>query len=689
MKRSVIIILIFVSLVIISLLIFSGVKRNKPLSPPNIIFILTDDLGYGDIGVLFQNQREKEGKPFHRTPNLDNMAAEGMLLTRHYVPAPVCAPSRASLLRGVHQGNAEVRNNQFDKALPDNHTLASVLKEAGYSTAIIGKYGLQGKEGNSPETWDAYPTKRGFDYFFGYAAHRDGHNHYPAHEARQRPPVDLYSDNQEISSKLKGCYTADLFTAMAKKWITGQTEENPDKPFFLYLAYDTPHAGLQVASMPYPNGGGLDGGVQYTGEKGRFINTVTDTIDNYFHPDYADKPWPEFQIRFASMVRRIDNAVGDVFQLLKDLGIDENTIVFFSSDNGPHAESYGYGDYTPTLFNSYGNMDGIKRDTWEGGIRVPLIARWPSHIKPGSRDATPTQFHDWLATFSDVAGIPAPAVTDGVSLMPVLSGEGMKLPGMVYIEYSVGGKTPDYASFDSTHRDLKRGEMQVVYLDGFKGVRYNIQSYTDDFRIYDTQVDPEELNNLDGSSDYFNNLQETMKEKALQMRHSNSEAVRPYDSIPVPPVNISNEPVGGLSYQRFDLTVPWTPDIASLDADPSDSGFCDDLSMVSKLDKKNCVLAFKGYLNVPATGEYKFNFRSDGKAVIRLHEACLIDADKPYSSGDIISGNIILAEGLHPFSLVYKRGTDPEPYLLLGWEGPGITEEQINSANFFHIPGDN
>lgn len=199
---------------------------------PNILFILTDDLGYGDLGVLFQNQRANEAKPFHRTPYLDSMAQEGILLTRHYVPAPVCAPSRASLLQGVHQGHAQVRNNQFDKALSDNHSLATVLKEAGYTTALIGKYGLQGKEGDSPASWEAYPTKRGFDHFFGYVRHRDGHNHYPAHEAPARPPVELYSGQQEISEQLKGCYTTDLFTAAAKNWITEKEQSNPDSAIF-------------------------------------------------------------------------------------------------------------------------------------------------------------------------------------------------------------------------------------------------------------------------------------------------------------------------------------------------------------------------------------------------------------------------------------------------------------------------
>ena len=430
-------------------------QEQSKAQQPNIIFILTDDLGYGDIGAVFQNQRSEEGEPFHKTPNLDTMVGEGMWLSRHYSPAPVCAPSRASLLQGVHQGHAGIRNNQFDKALSDNHNLATVLKEAGYATALIGKYGLQGLEGSSPETWEAYPTKRGFDHFFGYVRHRDGHNHYPAHEARDRPAVELYLGDEEISSKLAGAYTTDLFTAAAKKWLADLNQGNPDQPFFLYLAYDTPHAALEVASSPYPEGGGLNGGVQWIGEKNKFINTVDDSIDDYIHPDYASQEWPSQQKRFASMVRRIDNGVGDLIQLLKDLNIDENTFIVFTSDNGPHRESYGYGEYDPTLFDSFGPLDGIKRDTWEGGIRMPAIVRWPGQIPAGSTNDSPTGFHDWLPTFTDLAGIPAPARTDGVSLLPILTGQAEQGSSNIYIEYSQNGNTPEYQEFDSSHQNQK------------------------------------------------------------------------------------------------------------------------------------------------------------------------------------------------------------------------------------------
>ncbi|WPP49201.1 sulfatase-like hydrolase/transferase [Catalinimonas niigatensis] len=650
---------------------------------PNIIFILTDDLGYGDLGVLFQNQRKDTGEPFHITPHLDTIASQGMMLTRHYVPAPVCAPSRASLMLGVHQGHAEVRNNQFDKALPDNHTLASVLKEAGYATGIIGKWGLQGLEGDSPASWEAYPTKRGFDHFLGYVRHVDGHNHYPAHEAPARPPVELYAGNEEISSQLSGVYTTDLFTAAAKKWITEKEQQNPDQPFFLYLAYDTPHAGLQVASSPYPEGGGLSGGVQWIGDSANYINTAEESIDDYIHPDYAGQDWPDQYKRFASMVRRIDNAVGDLVQLLKDLNIEKETLIVFTSDNGPHHESYGYGEYEPTFFESFGPLEGTKRDTWEGGIRVPTIVRWPGHVPAGASDDTPGQFHDWMPTFAELANVPAPANTDGVSLLPILSGNGNRDQGRVYVEYFHNGPTREYAEFDPVHRDELRGEMQVIYLDGYKGVGYNIQSAEDEFRIYDTREDSEELNNLAGSSEYFDELQQQMKDQVLRVRRPNSSAARPYDSIPVPALASVQNSAPGLQYRLFSAETPWTPNTASLQTEPVNSGTTDAFA-VSVGNSEENIVEYSGFLAVPQTGKYTFSLQTNGGAVLRMHEATLIDADKLYASGSVVSSEILLEKGQHPIHLTYAKGQEGTPSLTLQWSGPGFGQKEIEAEALSH-----
>lgn len=651
---------------------------------PNIIFILTDDLGYGDIGIIFQNQRAEKGKPHHKTPHFDRLAEGGMLLSRHYVGAPVCAPSRASLLQGVHQGHTNVRNNQFDKAVSDNHNVASVLKEAGYATGIVGKWGLQGRDGDSPETWEAYPTKRGFDYFFGQVRHRDGHNHYPAHEVADRPKMEIYSGTEEISDKLEGVYTTDLFTAVAKKWIIDQTQNTPDTPFFLYLAYDTPHAGLEVAPMAYPEGGGLDGGIQWIGEEGNFINTSDKIIDDYIHPDYADQDWPMPQKRFASMVRRIDDGVGDLMKLLIDLNIDRNTLVVFTSDNGPHSESYGYGEYDPTFYESFGPLDGIKRDTWEGGIRVPTIVHWPGRIPVGKKNDTPTGFHDWLPTFTDLAGIPAPARTDGISLLPILTSDETRKEGAVYVEYSQSGSTPDYPEFDFSHRGQLRGEMQVIYMDGFKGVRYNIQSEEDDFRIYDTVDDPGEINDLAGSNAYFDSLQQQMKKRVLRMRRPDSTAVRPYDEIPVPALGVSQTLENGITYHVYESITPWTPDTGTLQELPVKSGISDNFDLSVRSRDDNIVIEFIGMMEVPKTGEYTFQMETDRGAILRVHDITVVDADRGYQSESIISSSILLEAGYHPVKLVYARSEERRPLLNLTWSGPEFNRKTISSERLYH-----
>jgi arylsulfatase A-like enzyme len=236
-----------------------AVEKQKP----NIIFILTDDLGYGDLGILYQNQRAKannRSNPRALTPNLDKLANEGVQMRQQYCAAPVCAPSRASLLLGKSQGHANIRDNQFDKALEDNYTLGSVMQKAGYTTSAIGKWGMQGKGAKAPN-WPAHPLNRGFDYYYGYIGHGDGHEHYPK-EGLYSGSKHVWENRTEVSQMLDKCYTADLWTAMAKKWIIDhQKGKEAQKPFFMYLAYDTPHAVLELPTQAYPSGGGLNGGI--------------------------------------------------------------------------------------------------------------------------------------------------------------------------------------------------------------------------------------------------------------------------------------------------------------------------------------------------------------------------------------------------------------------------------------------
>lgn len=639
---------------------------------PNIIFILCDDLGYGDVGVFYQNLRaamNDRGVPFFSTPNIDTMARDGVKVTQHYCAAPVCAPSRASLLTGLTQGHANVRNNQFDKALADTHTLGSVLRTAGYATAAIGKWGLQGtsQEGRedapgtgSPASWPAYATKRGFDFYFGYVAHKDGHFHYPMEDGRK-----VWENDREVSADLDLCYTTDLFTARAKKWITEETAANPAKPFFLYLAYDTPHAKLQNPPCAYPPGGGLKGGVQWTGEPHAMLNTATGTMDGWIHPDYAqatwdhdhktstpEVPWPDVQKRYANDVRRIDDCVGDLLQLLKDLKIDDNTLVVFTSDNGPSIESYLKEDYSPVFFHGFGPFDGIKRDTLEGGIREPTLVKWPRGISAGRVDDQPSGQWDWLATFAELAGVPIPAATDGVSLVPSLTGRGEQRPSTLYTEYFVDVRTPSFSEFEPAHRGRKRGQMQSIIMDGFKGVRYDVKSADDDFEIFDLRKDPKESRNLANSPE-LSKLQAMMKARVLQLRMPDGSAPRPYDGAFVPPVATEPQGASGLSWSLFEGSWPWMPDFRTLTPVKSGSVANPDLSMAPS--DKAFGVSYEGFFRAPADGDYTFTEDSDGGVMLFLHDKRVIRESKGLSQRDS-SASVPLKAGWHPLRLYYRNG---------------------------------
>lgn len=630
-------------------------------SRPNIIFILTDDLGYGDVGMFFQNYQKLSGRPAIDTPSLDAMALEGMCFDSMYCPAPVCAPSRASLLTGVHQGNAVIRDNQFDKDLEANHNVATVLKQAGYATAVIGKWGLQGT-GTTPATWPAYPTKRGFDYFYGYVRHVDGHEHYPR-EGLYGGAKQVWDNNTEVSSQLAGCYTADLWTARAKKWITDTRNASPTTPFFLYLAYDTPHAATQYPAMAYPAGGGLTGGLQWNGVSGNMINTASGVPDSYCVPSYASATyqgvaWPEVCKRYATSVTRIDRCVGDLLKLLKDLNIDDNTLIVFTSDNGPSDESYlSAGLMQPYFFASYGPFDGIKRDCWEGGVRMPLIARAPGFIPAGKDNLEPAQFHDWMPTFAELAGVPAPARTDGVSLVPSLAGGARTTPSSVYVEYYyTGATTPGYTDFEPAHRNRTRGQMQMVRLGDYVGVRYNIQGENDKFEVYNIVSDPGQSTNLAASRP---DLQLALSETARKNHGVNSAAARPYDLQPVPSTRVTVSSPGLLA-SGFSGSFPWTPKLDGLT--PTNSS----VVATPATATANATL-FSGYINAPASGTYTFRMSPETAALLKLDNITVIDADYGYTPGTPITTTLVLKAGKHPFRLYVKGAGSTN----LQWKPPG------------------
>lgn len=647
---------------------------------PNILFILTDDLGWGDLGAFYQNQRAESGDkshPFMKTPHLDQMAQQGVMMTDHYCNAPVCAPSRASFLLGVHQGHSNVRDNQFDKALEDNYTVANVLQAAGYATVAVGKWGLQGDNQYSVggDEWPGHPLNRGFDEFYGYMRHRDGHEHYPV-EGIYRGKKEVYHNRENVASGLAKCYTGDLWTAFAKKWIVDHRKEDKNKPFFMFLAYDTPHAVIELPTQEYPSGGGINGGLQWTGVPGHMINTASDEVDSWTHPDYANAtwdddqnpstaevPWPDTYKRFATVIRRIDDAVGDVRKLLRDLKIDDNTLVVFTSDNGPSTESYlpeEYAVFTPEFFRSYGPFDGIKRDVWEGGLREPTIVTWPDKLPKGEVNSSPVMMSDWLATFCEVAGMEAPERSDGTSIIPVLlNNQSSNNP--VYVEYAQNGKTPDYEDFLPSHRGRKRGQMQMIRLDDLVGVRYNVQSHQDDFEIYDVTKDPQQGNNLAGESQ-FSDLQKKMKNRVLQIRMPNSSAERPYDNEYIPASAKSHSDLsGGLQASWYDVDTRWIPvtdHLIPVKKEVVNALQGNMLPWTNSTSSSGNMVVFTGFVEVPQSGQYTLQIQSPDQVIVRIHDALVIDSDYTAGKSKIKEGTVLLEKGYHPIRIFVKKDSE-------------------------------
>lgn len=647
---------------------------------PNVLFVLVDDMGWGDLGVFYQNGRTSSQK--FATPNLDSMATSGMQLRRHYCPAPVCAPSRASLLLGVHQGHSNIRNNQFDQALDDNHTLGTVLQGAGYATACIGKWGLQGS--GTPDNQPSHPLKRGFDYFFGYISHLAAHYHYPEQFSgndNQGQPLAFLENTTNINANLTGCYSTDLIAARAKRWITDHRTAKPNQPFFIYLTFAAPHARLDIPTQAYPAGKGLSGGLQWVGDPGNLINTASGVINSWIHPDYASQAgWTDAAKRYATMIRRIDDAMGDLLATLDDLGIANNTLVVFTSDNGAANEAGAGGAFTydPRFFDSYGPLEGIKRDVLEGGSRVPALVHWPGKVQAGTTSQTPAQFHDWMPTLAEFAGLPQPERSDGVSLAPTLTGLGSQRPPQVYIEYHVAGNTPNWAQF-THHKAEPRNEMQVVYVNGYKGIRTGITAQTDDFRIYDTLNDPAETVNLAGRPGVP--PQDLFKDRALQMRRVSTSSTRVYDNEPVPAA-ITTGLVNGLEFRAYEKVTPWVPDWETETAAATGTTPTPDVALRTRTDDVG--LWFNGYLNVPTTGTYTFYLTTDTGAFVRLHDLQLIDADFGYAPGTAASsGAIPLAAGHHPLRIHYRHGKNSSHALKLEWSGPGITRQEVPATQYF------
>ncbi|RMF96728.1 MAG: N-acetylgalactosamine-6-sulfatase, partial [Planctomycetota bacterium] len=380
--------------------------------PPNIVLIMADDLGYAELGCYGQKKIQ--------TPNLDRMAAEGMRFVQFYAGAPVCAPSRCVLMTGKHLGHAAVRDNselrpEGQWPLPEEEiTIGEVLSARGYATAAIGKWGL----GAPTTTGD--PNRQGFDLFFGYNCQRHAHNFYPSwlyrnHERvplnnpefspHQRFPADADPNDPAAYRRYVGNdYAPDRMLAEAIRFV----RENRDRPFFLYFPTTVPHLALQVPEDSLREYLGKFPETPYLGDRG-------------YLPCYAPRA------TYAAMVTRMDRDIGRLLDELKRLGLEENTLVVFTSDNGPtHGRGGGpidgVGGSDSVFFESNGPLNGLKGSVYEGGIRVPMIARWPGHVPAGTVSHHLGAFYDFLPTFAELAGAAIPEDTDGISLLPTLMG---------------------------------------------------------------------------------------------------------------------------------------------------------------------------------------------------------------------------------------------------------------------------
>jgi arylsulfatase len=430
---------------------------------PNVVFILADDLGWGDLGCYGQTKI--------RTPSIDKLAAEGMRFTQAYAGNAVCAPSRCCLMTGLHPGHAYVRDNrpwkpavQWSGQVPileDTVTLPKLLKAKGYATGAMGKWGL----GSPENTGD--PAKHGIDHFFGYYCQAHAHNHYPQYVYRNGKKVELDGNDGSATGKQ---YTQDLFEAEALRFV----RDHKDGPFFLYLPFTVPHLALQVPD---------DSLAEY---KGKFEETP------YRGKQYQPHDTP--RAAYAAMVTRMDRSVGRILDLLKELKLDEDTLVLFSSDNGA-IDAFAGTD--ARFFRSIGELRGMKGSLYEGGIRVPLIARWPGRIKPGTTSGLPTAFWDLLPTLCDVAGANVPKDIDGISFLPTLLGhDGQRVHEFLYWEF------PGY------------GGQQAVRSGKWKAVRQGLAKGIGAVELYDLEADPSEQKDVAAAhADIVKRLVKVMKEQ--------------------------------------------------------------------------------------------------------------------------------------------------------------------------------
>ncbi len=427
---------------------------NKKNQRPNIIYMLADDAGYGDFSCY--------GQTAFQTPNIDKLAEQGMKFTQHYSGSTVCAPSRSTLLTGLHTGHSPIRGNkeldgEGQTPVPAEYvTLAEILKDKGYATGVFGKWGLgyPGSEGDA--------NMQGFDEFYGYNCQRLAHRYYPPYLNHNQDKVDLPGNDWTKAIT----YAPDLIQDQTIQFI----EDNAKKPFFAYVPFIMPHAELIAPD---------DSILQSF--KGKFEETPYRVEDGYasdYGPDiipkkYCSQEYPK--ATFAAMMVRMDFYVGQIVEKLEELGITDNTIIMFASDNGPH----GAGGADPANFNSAAGFKGMKRDLYEGGIRTAFIVKWPAKIKAGSNSDHVSAFWDVLPTCAEVVGAEVKSETDGISFLPELLGKkGQKQHEYLYWEFN------------------NKGGKKAVRMGDWKGVIYKLNKGNAKLELYNLATDKEEKNNV-------------------------------------------------------------------------------------------------------------------------------------------------------------------------------------------------
>jgi arylsulfatase A len=437
-------------------------QKNKL---PNIIYIYADDLGYAELGAYGQQKI--------KTPNLDKMAAEGMRFTQHYTSIPVCAPARAMLMTGKNGGKSYIRGNHELGGFPDStergqmplkaeeFTVAELLKQKGYATALTGKWGL------GMHNTEGSPNNQGFDYFYGYLDQKQAHNYYPTHlwendrwDSLHQPFITVHKklDSATATDKDFDYFTGKTYAPdkMTEKAL-GFIDQHKNQPFFLYMPYTIPHVSLQ-APMDYVQ--------QYIG--------LFNEKPYYGQQGYASTKYP--LSTYAAMITYLDAQVGMVMKHIKELGLDHNTLIMFSSDNGPSFN----GGVDVKFFNSVAGLRGLKMDVYEGGIRMPFLARWPGKIKAGSVSDLVSVQYDLMATLADITGQQAPP-GDGVSYLPALTGKPkrQKQREYIYFEYP------------------EKGGQVAIRMGNWKGVRTNVRKNKNaPWQLYNLATDINETTDI-------------------------------------------------------------------------------------------------------------------------------------------------------------------------------------------------